>query len=147
MPLRVVAVIGTARATAAQRRTAEEVGRLLAEAGVVVLTGGLGGVMEAASRGAKKAGGLVVGIVPDDSGNRWIDVLIRTRLGDARNAVLANTASAFVAVGGSHGTLSEIAFALKRGKTVAGLGTWRIPGVRRARSPREAVRLALRPRG
>ena len=122
-------------------------GRLLAESGVVVLTGGLSGVMEAASRGAKKAGGLVLGIVPEDSGNRWIDVLVRTRMGDARNAVIANTAAAFVAVGGSHGTLSEIAFALKRGKTVAGLGTWRIPGVRRARSPREAVRLALRSPG
>jgi hypothetical protein len=144
MPLRVVAVIGSARASAVERRRAEEVGRLLAEAGVVVLSGGLTGVMEAASKGAKEAGGFVVGIVPGGSGNRWLDLVIPTHMGDARNAIIANAASAFVAVGGSHGTLSEIAFALKRKKTVVGLGSWKIPGVRRARSPREAVRLALR---
>lgn len=147
MVRRIVAVIGSARATAAQKRAAGEVGRLLAEAGVVVLTGGLTGVMEAASRGANQAGGLVLGIVPQDRANRWVDVVVRTRMGDARNAIIANTASAFVAVGGAQGTLSEIAFALKRGKTVAGLGTWRIPGVRRARTPAEAVRLALRSPG
>jgi uncharacterized protein (TIGR00725 family) len=147
MPRRIVAVIGTARANPAERRAAEKVGKLLAEAGVIVLTGGLTGVMEAASRGAKAAGGLVVGIVPRGSGNRFLDVRISTHMGDARNAIIANTASAFVAVGGSHGTLSEIAYALKRKKPVVGLGSWKIPGVRRARSPEEAVRLALRSKG
>lgn len=143
MPLRVVAVIGAGNAGAQLRRQAEEVGRRLAEAGVVVLTGGLGGVMEAASRGAKKAGGLVVGLVPEGRANRYVDLVIPTHMGDGRNVLIANTAHAFVAVGGAYGTLSEIAFALKRRKKVVGLGTWKIPGVQPATTPAEAVRKAL----
>lgn len=143
MPRRIVAVIGAGVAGPRLRRHAEEVGRRLAEAGVVVLTGGLGGVMEAASRGAKNAGGLVIGIVPEGRANRHVDVIIPTHMGDARNALIANTASAFVAVGGAYGTLSEIAFALKRRKKVVGLGSWDIPGMTTAKTPAEAVRKAL----
>ena len=139
-----IAVIGAGKASARERRLAREVGRLLAEAGAVLVTGGLGGVMEAASRGAREAAGLVVGIVPGDEVNPHVDVAIKTRMGDARNAIIANTADAFIAVGGAHGTLSEIAFALKRRKRIVGLGTWKIPGVSRARTAGEAVRAVLR---
>lgn len=138
----VVAVIGAAEATAKEAARAGEVGRRIAEAGAILVTGGLTGVMEAASRGAKRAGGLVVAIVPQDESNPFCDVVVKTQMGDARNAIIANTADAFVAVGGSHGTLSEIAYALKRRKPVAGLGTWNIPGVKRAKSP-AAVRAIL----
>lgn len=147
MARRVIAVIGAGECDEATRARAREVGRLLAEAGCVVITGGLGGVMEAASEGAASAGGLVVGVVPGDDpdhANRHVDVPIATGIGDARNAVLANTAHAFVAVGGAYGTLSEIAFALKRGKRVVSLGSWDLdPAIARAGSPREAVRLVL----
>lgn len=137
-------MIGAGEATRAEARAAEETGRLLARGGAVLVTGGLGGVMEAASRGARKEGGLVVGVVPQETANAWVDVVIKTGMGDARNVILANTADAFIAIGGSHGTLSEIAFALKRGKAVVSLGSWEVdPAIRRARTPRQAVRLAL----
>ena len=132
------------------RETAERaraVGAGLAERGCVVVTGGLGGVMAAASRGAAEAGGLVVAVLPGADpadANPHVGVAIASGMGDARNAILANTADAFVAVGGAYGTLSEIAFALKRAKPVVGLGTWDVdPAVRRASSPEEAVRLVL----
>lgn len=123
-----VAVIGAGQCSVAEAQTAEEVGRLLAEAGAVVLTGGRGGVMEAASRGARQAGGLTVGILPGDDagqGNRWVSLPIVTGLGEARNAVLIRTAEVVIAVGGEYGTLSEIAFALKFGRPVIGIHTWR----------------------
>ncbi|MFQ5515041.1 MAG: TIGR00725 family protein [Myxococcota bacterium] len=144
---RVIAVIGQGVSSPETDRNAHEVGRRLAEAGCVVVTGGLGGVMTAASRGAREAGGLVVGIVPGPSreeANPWVTVAVATGMGDARNAILANTADAFVAVGGSHGTLSEIAFALKRGKRVVSLGSWQVdPAVTAAESAEEAVRQVL----
>ncbi len=123
-----VAVIGGGSCTEAEATLAEEVGRLLAEAGAVVLTGGRGGVMAAASRGAAQAGGLVVGILPGDDAsqaNPWVTLPIVTGTGEARNAILMHTAQAVVAVGGEYGTLSEIAFALKFGLLVVGLHTWR----------------------
>ena len=139
----IVAVIGAGECDAATGEIAYEVGQRLARAGCVVVNGGLGGVMEAASRGAAQAGGMVVGILPGDrveQANPHVTVPIATGLGDARNAVIANTADAFVAVGGSHGTLSEIAFALKRGKPVAGIGSWEVdPQVRAVATPEEAV--------
>jgi hypothetical protein len=134
-------------ADAATLGLAEEVGRRLAEAGCAVVTGGLGGVMEAASRGASLAGGLVIGILPTSlvrDANPFVEVPIATGMGDARNVIIASTAEAFVAVGGAYGTLSEIALALKRGKTVVSLGSWRPDeAVRAASTPEEAVRLAL----
>jgi uncharacterized protein (TIGR00725 family) len=142
----VIAVIGASDPTPEQLGDAEKVGHLLAKEGAVVLNGGLGGVMEAASRGAKQEGGLVVGIVPQDEANEYVDVAIKTGMGEARNALIVNTADAFIAVGGGYGTLSEIAFALKHGKLVAGLGTWGIPGVRKAENPEDAVQSALRAR-
>ena len=143
----VVAVIGVAAADEAEQRHAEAVGRLLAERGYVVVTGGLGGVMEAASRGAAAAGGTVVGILPaadPDTANPHVGIAVATGQGDARNAVICNTADAFVAIGRGLGTLSEIAFALKRGKPVVALGSWELPEAKGrmpepVASPEEAV--------
>ena len=145
-----VAVIGPGRATEAQEADAEAIGGGLAAAGVIVVCGGLGGVMAAACRGAKEAGGTTVGLLPGsdrDAANPWVDVAVPTGLGEARNALVVRAADAVVAVGGEYGTLSEIAFALKAGKPVVGLGTWpldREPDpVRRAAGAAEAVTLAL----
>ena len=146
MPQPYVAVVGAGRATPEQAQAAEDVGRALAARGAVVVCGGLGGVMEAACRGAKDAGGTTVGILPTlDRGdaNAFVDVAIATGLGEARNALVVRAADALVAVGGEYGTLSEIALALKGGKRVVGLGSWEIDGVEAAGSPDEAVELVL----
>lgn len=122
-----VAVIGAGVCSEQEAAFAEEVGRRLAAAGAVVLTGGRGGVMAAASRGAAQAGGLVIGILPGEDAsqaNPWVTIPIVTGLGEARNAVLMRTAQVVVAVGGEYGTLSEIAFALKFDRPVVGLHTW-----------------------
>jgi uncharacterized protein (TIGR00725 family) len=150
----VCAVVGGSSCSREEAAAARAVGRLLARAGFVVATGGLGGVMEAASRGAREEGGLVVGILPGpdrDAANPFVDLALPTGMGDARNALVAAAGDAMVAVGGSLGTLSEVALALKRGIPVAGLGTWRLdeerapPGGRllEAGSPEEAVRLVV----
>jgi uncharacterized protein (TIGR00725 family) len=147
MRARIVAVIGAGTCDERTARIAHAVGRRLAERGAVVLTGGLGGVMEAACRGAREAGGRTLAILPGADAreaNPHVDLAVASGMGDARNAILANTAEAFVAVGGAHGTLSEIAFALKRGKCVVSLGSWEVDAaVRRASSPEEAVAIAL----
>ena len=107
----------------------EEVGRGLAAAGYVVVCGGLGGVMEAACRGAKAEGGVTVGLLPGRhraDANPWVDVAIPTGLGEARNALVVRVADVVVAIGGEYGTLSEIALALKAGHPVVGVGTWEL---------------------
>ena len=112
----------------------------------MLVGGGLGGVMEAACRGASEAGGVTVGILPGDdrsAANRFVEVSIPTGLGEARNALVVRSADALVAVGGGYGTLSEIAFALKAGKPVVGLRSWEIEGVRPVESPEQAVSAAL----
>jgi uncharacterized protein (TIGR00725 family) len=119
---------------------------LLAQRGAVVVTGGLGGVMEAASRGARQAGGTTVGILPGSArttANAWVEVAIPTGLGEARNALVVRAADALIAIGGEYGTLSEIAFGLKAGKPVIGLGSWAIDGVQPATDAPAAVDLAL----
>jgi len=148
-----VAVVGAGAADAATVRVAEEVGRLLAGRGAVVVCGGLGGVMEAACRGAKSAGGTTIGILPGlDRGeaNAWVDVAIPTGLGEARNVLVVRAADVVIAIGGEFGTLSEIAFALKSGKPVVGIDTWEltrrgvsVTEILRARSPADAVERAL----
>jgi len=141
-----IAVIGAADPDEESRRRARRVGAEIAGRGLVLLSGGLGGVMEAASRGAAERGGLVVGIVPGEareSGNPFLEVEIVTDMGQARNVILARSADALIAVSGGYGTLSEIAVGLKLGKPVIGLGTWDIRGVRPADNPEQAVRLAL----
>jgi uncharacterized protein (TIGR00725 family) len=122
-----IAVVGGSEATEPVAAPAAAVGTALASAGAVVVCGGLGGVMEAACRGAKSAGGLTVGILPGrdpTAANRWVDVVIATGLGEARNALVVGSAAAVIAVDGEYGTLSEIALALRAGIPVIGLGTW-----------------------
>jgi uncharacterized protein (TIGR00725 family) len=124
-----VAVIGAAQCSPSDAAAAEAVGSALAEGGATLICGGRGGVMEAACRGAQRAGGLTVGILPGDdpdAANPYVDVAIATGLGEARNAIVARTARAVVAIGGRYGTLSEIAFALKRGLPVVGVNTWKL---------------------
>lgn len=128
-----VGVIGGSRVDESTLRTARGLGGLLARKGCTVVCGGLGGVMEAASRGAAEAGGDVVGILPGPDAleaNPWITHPVVTAMGHARNVIIAHTAQFLVAVGGEMGTLSEIAISLKLGKTVYSLGSWNdIPGV------------------
>jgi uncharacterized protein (TIGR00725 family) len=122
------------------------VGRELAGAGAVVVCGGLGGVMEAACRGAREAGGRTIGILPGTdrtAANEFVEVAIPTGLGEARNALVVRTADALIAVGGGYGTLSEIALALKAGKRVVGLDSWDIDGVVAAPDPVAAVAAVL----
>ena len=129
------------------------VGRLLAESGAVVICGGLGGVMEAACRGAASAGGTTVGLLPGrerSDANRHVQVAVPTGLGEARNALVVAAADAVVAVGGGYGTLSEIALALRAGKPVVGVGTWELArrgvadsGIIAVCDPADAVAAAL----
>src|SRR6185436_14163925 len=117
-----IAVAGPGEASPEECEVAEAVGRELGSRGVVVVCGGLGGVMEAACRGAKEAGGMTVGILPGDdrsAANRFVDAAIPTGLGEGRNVLVVRAADAVIAVGGAYGTLSEIALALKAGKRVA----------------------------
>lgn len=134
---------------------AEEVGQHLARGGATVVTGGLGGVMRAASRGAVGAGGETIGLLPGtDAGeaNEYVRTPIATGLGVVRNLVVVTAADAVVAIGGRHGTLSEIGLALRMGRHVVALSSWRIesehrlggPRLHRARDPREAADLAMR---
>lgn len=149
-----VAVVGSGSAEREHLLLAEDVGRLLAGRGIIVVCGGLGGVMEAVCRGAKSAGGMTVGILPGldrSEANPWVDVAIPTGLGEARNALVVRTADVLIAIGGEYGTLSEIALAVKTGKPVVGIDTWELSrsGVARrdivqAATAAEAVEQALR---
>lgn len=141
---RYVGVVGPAEATAEQRRIARQVGGLLAARRAVVVTGGLGGVMAAASRGAAEAGGTTLGLLPGDDraeANPYLTVSIPTGLGEMRNALLVRTCEALIAVGGSWGTLSEIALAVRTGVPVISIGGWPLPaaGVLAVTSAGDAV--------
>jgi len=139
-----IAVAGAAETTRQEYETAYAIGRLIAGSGAVLVCGGLGGVMEAACRGARDHGGATVGIIAGTAdGNPYLDIVIRTGLGHSRNVLVAQSGDAMIAVGGSYGTLSEIAIALKTGCPVFGLSTWKIEGVVPCSSADEAVRLAL----
>jgi uncharacterized protein (TIGR00725 family) len=148
-----VAVCGSSIGTEEELAWAEEVGRLLAEAGAIVVCGGLGGVMDAAARGASAGGGVSVGLLPGDDrlgASEHLTVALPTGMGEMRNALIVRAADAVVAIGGEWGTLSEIAFAMRTGKPVVGLGTWDLSrsgrstgGIVLASSPSEAVSLAL----
>jgi uncharacterized protein (TIGR00725 family) len=141
-----VSVIGSG---AEHEERAQEVGRLLAERGCVVITGGLGEVMAAAARGAKSAGGMTIGILPGESlgdRNEWIDLAVATGIGHARNLAVVASGEAVIAVGGSWGTLAEIAFARRLGRPVVILEPgWKVEGdgIERADSPAAAVEAAL----
>lgn len=148
-----VAVVGAGDADAALAGVAEAVGRGLAEAGAVVLCGGLSGVMEAACRGCRAGGGTSVGILPGSdrrAANPFVDVALATGMGEMRNALIVRASDVVVALGGGYGTLSEIAFALKIGRPVVGFETWEpskgafSAAVVRVPSAEEAVAAAVR---
>ena len=141
-----IAVIGAGSADKELLTLAEEVGRLIALNGAVLVSGGLGGVMEAAARGANAEGGITVGILPGlekSAANPYINVPVATGLGEIRNAVIVRSADVLIAIGGGYGTLSEIALGLKAAKTVIGIGTWDIKGIIKARGAEDAVNRAL----
>lgn len=139
---RLVSVAGPARANAGELWRAEEVGARLVDAGFWVVTGGLGGVMEAASRGAKSRRGGTIGLLPGTdvaAANGWVDLALPTGLGELRNGLVARLGLALIAIGEGNGTLTEIGFALGVGRPVVGLGSWRVHGVTESDSPRDAV--------
>jgi uncharacterized protein (TIGR00725 family) len=139
-----IAVIGAADTTPEEYQVAFTVGSLIAKNHETLVCGGLWGVMEAACKGAKEHGGLTIGIIPDSgNGNEYLDVVIRTGLGHARNVIIAQSADAVIAIGGSYGTLSEIAIALKMKRPVFGVKTWNIEGVMKCATPEEAVLRAV----
>ena len=144
---RYIAVVGAGDDVAPQLlAVAQAVGGELARRGAVVVTGGLGGVMEAACRGARTAGGTTLAILPGDdraAANDYVDVAVATGMGELRNGLVVRSADALVAIGGGPGTLSEIALALKARKPVAGIRTWEIEGVLPAADAAEAVALVL----
>ncbi|MDD8020493.1 MAG: TIGR00725 family protein [Acidobacteriota bacterium] len=141
-----VAVIGGHKPDNESLKIAYETGRLLAEQGAILICGGLTGIMEAAARGAKEAGGLTIGILPGtrlEEANPFIDLSLATGIGFSRNSLVVLNAGSVIAIDGEYGTLSEIAFARIYNKKVIGINTWKIEGVIPASSAREAVDLAL----
>lgn len=122
-----VAVIGGNECSAQEMRLAEDVGREIARQGAVLICGGLGGIMEAACRGARQENGTTVGIVPGEkreSANQYVTIPIASGIGHARNMIVAKSADAVIAIGGGYGTLAEIAYALQGGIPVISLNTW-----------------------
>jgi len=137
-----VGIIGGNMPDAAALRNAERMGELIAKNGYILVNGGMKGVMEASARGAKSANGTVIGILPGKSredGNSFLDIAISTGLGYMRNPMVVLNADVLVAIDGSYGTLSEIAYSLIYNRTVFGLGTWNIEGVIPLASPEEAI--------
>ena len=153
MKKRFIAVIGGEKPAPQEAKLAEEVGRELARQGAILVCGGLGGVMEAACRGAQSEGGITIGILPGESrqaANPFVQIPIVTGVGYARNLAVVKSAQAVIAIGGSYGTLSEISHALQSGIPVIGLNTWSLSRNGRqddsiilAQNPTEAVNKAL----
>jgi hypothetical protein len=143
-----ILVAGSSQGSPEDIENAEKVGRLLAENGAVLITGGLGGVMEAASRGARSTGGLTVGILPTlriDDANQYVELRIASGVGHARNLINVASAQCVIAIGGGWGTLSEIALAMKVGVPVVSLGSWPdlSEEIEVAANPEEAVERAM----
>jgi uncharacterized protein (TIGR00725 family) len=151
-----IAVIGGSRIqeNSGIYNMAYEVGKNIAARGAALVCGGLSGVMEAACRGAKEAGGLTIGILPsadEDTANDWVDIRIPTGLGYARNSLVVLSSHAVIAIDGAEGTLSEIGYAITFNKPLIGLNTWQIKLyeetssslIRYADSPEQAVGMAL----
>ena len=152
---RIVSVIGTSTATPELYQLARETGRLLAERGCVVVCGGRGGVMEGGCLGVREGGGLSIGLLPGSrdargEANPYVDLPLATGLGEVRNVAVVSAGCAVISIGGAYGTLSELGFAMRQGKRVVGLDTWRIrdekdqpAAMLEAHTPLEAVELAL----
>ncbi len=153
MDKKFIAVIGGGQCSKEEAKLAEEVGRELARRGATLICGGLGGIMEAACKGASSEGGTTVGILPGDdsrSANPYVQIPIVTAMGYARNVAVVKSAQAVIAIGGSYGTLSEISHALQSDIPVIGLNTWSLSrnnqqdkSIIPAQSPTEAVDKAL----
>lgn len=147
-----ISVIGGSRCSPQEAETAERVGTLLAKRDIVVICGGRGGVMEAVCRGAQRAGGCTVGFLPGSDpaeGNAYLSLVFPTALGHARNVLVVQGGQVVIAIGGGYGTLSEIGMALKMGRPVIGLGTWKAKnqdqaaGILHLQSAEEAVMHAI----
>jgi uncharacterized protein (TIGR00725 family) len=149
----IIAVIGDSSCSSEEAKLAETVGELLAQRGATLICGGLSGVMEAVCQGAKSKGGLTIGILPgqdSSTANHWVDIPVVTGIGEARNVAVVKSAQAVIAIAGSYGTLSEIAYALKSGIPVIGLNTWSLSrsgrqddSIVRVRTAAEAVDKAI----
>jgi len=143
-----IGVIGAGSCDEKVSKMAEAVGTRIAKKNATLICGGLGGVMEAASKGCKAAGGQTIGILPrkqKEDANQYIDYIVVTAMGHARNAIIAQSSDALIAVDGEYGTLSEIALSLKMGKPVVTLGSkWDLEGTWVAASPEDAVEIAMR---
>jgi uncharacterized protein (TIGR00725 family) len=147
MRKKIIAVIGGAETTKKNLQIAEEVGQLIARKGAILITGGMSGVMEAASRGAKKENGLVIGIIPTidkNSANQYVDIPIVTGMNQARNIIIARTCDCAIAIDGKYGTLSEIAYCLMFTIPVIGIDTWQVDApIHHVETAEEAVRKAF----
>jgi len=142
-----VTVVGGHKCSKKIYRIAEEVGNLIARQGWILICGGRTGVMEAACKGAKKQGGLTVGILPSSDGkdaNKYVDVKIPTGLGYARNILVVRSVDAVIAISGEYGTLSEIAFAFNEEKPIAGIDTWEVKGIKKVKTAKEAINYVKR---
>ena len=146
--MRIIGVIGGSSIPDGIYEKARLVGRLIAERGYAVISGGLGGVMEAVSKGAKDGNGLVIGVLPGDSkleANPYVDIPIVTGMGEMRNVIIVKSSDVIIAIDGSYGTMTEIAFALKLGKKVVGLDcNLPFPELEMANSPEDAVNKAVK---
>src|SRR4029077_18059896 len=143
MPARYVAVCGASEATGTQLEAAREVGRLLAESGAIVINGGLGGVSGAASEGAARAGGTVVGFLPDtdrDGANPYLTVSLPTGMGQARNVLIVTAAESVIEIGAGWGAGSEIAIARRLGRSVTALDSWSVKGLDVVKTAQAAVK-------
>lgn len=143
----VIAIIGAGKCSKKLYDMAAEIGRYVAENGGVVLCGGLGGIMEGAARGAKEAGGTTIGIIPSENkadANQFIDYVIPTGFGQARNVLVVRAADAIVALPGKFGTLSEMAFALVSGKPIISVQAWKLgEEIQQVEDPLEAAKIAM----
>lgn len=143
----VIAVVGAGKCSKKLRDMAAEVGKYIAENGGVLVCGGLGGIMEGAAQGAKEAGGVTIGILPTenrDDANEYIDYVIPTGFGEARNIMVVRTADAVIAFPGKYGTLTEMAFALSAGKPVISVNAWKLgEELHQADTPLKAAKMAM----
>ena len=143
----VIAVVGAGKCSKKLRDMAAKVGNYIAEQGGVLVCGGMGGVMEGAAKGAKEAGGVTIGVLPTDNkedANEYIDYVIPTGFGEARNIIVVRSADAVVALPGKYGTLSEMAFALKAKKPLVSVSAWKLgEEIHQVEDPVEAAKLAM----
>jgi len=144
---KLIGVIGTSESSDQENKIAEEVGREIAGRNAVVVCGGLSGIMEAVCMGAKQNGGKTIGIIPgDDAGdaNKYVDIPIVTGMSHARNIIVVRSSKVIIAISGSYGTLSEIAFALRLNIPVIGINTWDVSNkIQKVNSAKEAVDMAF----